>query len=215
MVLVLIVSPVRVFREGLARSLGQEDGVRVLGTAGSSGEALRRVAELGPDVVLVDTSARGGIAAACAVSRAGGDARVVALGFSQDEADVLTCAEAGVSAFVEREATLEDVVAATAAVVRGETACTPQVAAMLLRRVAEAARRSAARSADAGQLTARERQVVALIDEGLSNKEIAARLSIELSTVKNHVHNVLEKLGANGRTEAAARLRSVATPQAS
>ena len=79
---------------------------------------------------------------------------------------------------------------------------------MLLRRVAQGARGRRSGDEAAGHLTAREREIVALIDMGLSNKEIATRLSIELSTVKNHVHNVLEKLGASGRLEAAARLRS-------
>jgi DNA-binding NarL/FixJ family response regulator len=81
------------------------------------------------------------------------------------------------------------------------------VTAALLRRVADDAR--ARRLSAFAPLTTRERQVVALIDEGLSNKEIAARLCIELSTVKNHVHNLIEKLGARGRTEAAARMRTV------
>jgi DNA-binding NarL/FixJ family response regulator len=100
---------------------------------------------------------------------------------------------------------LDDIVAATTAVVRGETACSPRVAATLLRRVADRARERP--YSEFAPLTSRERQVVALIDEGLSNKEIAARLCIELSTVKNHVHNLLEKLGARGRAEAAARVR--------
>jgi DNA-binding NarL/FixJ family response regulator len=211
MVFVLIVSSVRVVREALARSLEEHVTVRVLGTAGSRQDALRRTADLGPDVLLVDTSALGGVALACALSQAAAGVKVVALGCSEQEADVMACAEAGVSAFVEREATFEDVIAATTAVTRGETACTPQVAAMLLRRVADGARTRRRGTAEVGQLTAREREIVALVDEGLSNKEIALRLSIELSTVKNHVHNVLEKLGARGRSEAAARLRTVSS----
>ena len=90
---------------------------------------------------------------------------------------------------------------------RGEAACSPRVAAALLRRVADRGARARRLDGEFAPLTSRERQIVALIDEGLSNKEIAARLCIELSTVKNHVHNLLEKLGARGRGEAAARVR--------
>ena len=208
MVFVLVVSPVRMYREALAGSFERHDTIRVLGTAGTRTEAVRLAADLGPDVLLVDTSAVGGVALACELSREHPEVRVVALGCSEQEADVIACAEAGVSAFVQSDATLDDLVAASAAVVRGETACTPHVAAMLLRRVAQGARGRRSGDEAAGHLTAREREIVALIDMGLSNKEIATRLSIELSTVKNHVHNVLEKLGASGRLEAAARLRS-------
>src|SRR4051794_6885307 len=211
MVFLLIVSSVRVFRDALSRALEGEREMRVLGTIGSSSESLRRAADLGPDVVLVDTAAVGGVAAACELAAATSGVKVVALGCSEDEADVMVCAEAGVSAFVEREATLEDVVAAIGAVTRGETACTPHVAAMLLRRVADGGRARRHGTTDAEQLTVREREIVALIDQGLSNKEIATRLSIEPSTVKNHVHHVLEKLGAHGRLEAAARLRAVSS----
>jgi DNA-binding NarL/FixJ family response regulator len=93
-------------------------------------------------------------------------------------------------------------------VTRGEFLCSPGTAATLLRRVAALA--AERHTADNGaRLTPREQQVVRLIDEGLSNKEIARRLSIEVRTVKNHVHSILEKLQVRRRGEAAARMRAV------
>ncbi|MET9272066.1 LuxR C-terminal-related transcriptional regulator [Kribbella sp. NPDC003557] len=79
--------------------------------------------------------------------------------------------------------------------------------AALLRRIGSAAGQAAEQSGST-QLTTRERQILDLIDDGLSNKEIAGRLCIEISTVKNHVHNILAKLGARRRTEAAAKART-------
>jgi two-component system, NarL family, nitrate/nitrite response regulator NarL len=200
MILVLVVGPVRVYREGLAHAFARHDDVQVIGTAASAAEALRQIAELGPDVVLVDVSPPDGVEAARALSAA--PVKLVALAAPEDDVSVIACVEAGVSGFVAREGSLVDVVSATQAVVRGETACSPEIVAALLRRVA-----TAASPPPSAPLTARERQIVGLIDQGLTNKEIAARLCIELSTVKNHVHNVLEKLGARGRWEAAARMR--------
>jgi two-component system, NarL family, nitrate/nitrite response regulator NarL len=205
MILVYVVGAARVYREGLARALEARTELRVLGSAATAEDALRQVENLGPDVVLVDTSAPDGVAAARTIAGAMSATKLVALAAPEDDRTVIACAEAGVSAFVAREGTFDDVVAATHAVMRGEALCPPRVAATLLRQVAEGARERPL--SEFAPLTSRERQVVALIDEGLSNKEIAARLCIELSTVKNHVHNLLDKLGARGRAEAAARVR--------
>ena len=205
MILVYIVGAVRVHREGLARALDGRAELRVLGCAATAEQARGQIETFGPDVVLVDTSGPDGIAAACSLAAATAATKIVALGAPEDDRTVIACAEAGIRAFVGPDGTFDDIVAATTAVVRGEAACSPRVAAALLRRVADTARERL--YSEFAPLTSRERQVVALIDEGLSNKEIAARLCIELSTVKNHVHNLLEKLGARGRAEAAARVR--------
>jgi two-component system nitrate/nitrite response regulator NarL len=206
MILVYIVGPVRVYREGLARALDGRTELRILGFAATAEDAVRQIENLGPDVVLLDTSAPGGVAAARTLADTTAAPKLVALAAPEDDRTVIACAEAGVSAFVAREGTFDDIVAATEAVVRGETVCSPRVAATLLRRVADQARERPL--SEFAPLTPRERQVVALIDEGLSNKEIAARLCIEPGTVKNHVHNLLDKLGARGRAEAAARVRA-------
>ncbi|MEA2272099.1 MAG: hypothetical protein QOI98_807 [Solirubrobacteraceae bacterium] len=200
-----IVGPVRVHREALAQALEARTELRILGFAATAEDAVRQFENLGADVVLFDASAGDGVAAARRLGDTASAAKLVALAAPEDDATVVACAEAGVSAFVARDGTFDDIVAATEAVMRGETMCSPRVAASLLRRVADRAREQPL--SEFAPLTSRERQVVALIDEGLSNKEIAARLCIEPSTVKNHVHNLLEKLGARGRAEAAARVR--------
>ena len=130
----------------------------------------------------------------------------MALGVSEAEDDILECAEAGIAAYVLREGSIEDLVETLEATVRGELCCTPKVAATLMRRLAALAATQPS-ALDATHLTSRELGILRLIERGLSNKEIAGRLFIEVSTVKNHVHHVLEKLQVRTRGEAAARYR--------
>jgi DNA-binding NarL/FixJ family response regulator len=204
MILALVVVSVRAYRDAIARAFDGHRELQVVGVAGPGAGALRLVDELAPDVALVDVSTAAGIAAARAIAVT--TTRPVALAAPEEDALVVACVQAGVRAFVAREGTLSDVVDAARSALRGDAVGSPQVVAALMRTVAS----TPGTPPSTAPLTARERQIVGLIDEGLSNKEIAARLCIELSTVKNHVHNALEKLGARGRSEAAARLRMVA-----
>jgi two-component system, NarL family, nitrate/nitrite response regulator NarL len=127
---------------------------------------------------------------------------VVALGVSEDPDEVLECAEAGVAGYVSRRATVEDLVKTIEGVERGELCCSPRMAAEMFHRVAALAAGQAA--ARLFPLTVREQAIVQLISRGLSNKEIAHALSIEVATVKTHVHHILEKLGVPRRAAVAA-----------
>ncbi len=206
MTTVFIVSDVRLYRDGLATALAREQQTEVVGTAESAARALEPVAALRPDAVLVDVSAPGGVDGVRALVAAVPDARVVALAISDVEREVVACAEAGVAGYVTREAGVAELVAALEAVGEGDVHCTPKMAGALLRRVTALAAQSGPR-VDEPPLTRREREVVDLIDDGLSNKEIAGRLQIEVATVKNHVHNILEKLQVRRRADAAALVR--------
>ncbi|MBI4277602.1 MAG: response regulator transcription factor [Armatimonadetes bacterium] len=204
---VLIVDDIRLYREGLAQTLGREADITAIGAVADLREALAAVPEFRPDVLLLHMALPESLAALRALIGAAPHVKVVTLGVTESEDEVIACAEAGAAGYVLREATLEDLVAAIRSVTRGETICSPRIAATLLRRVATLAaeRRSWATRAE---LTPREREILELIDQGLSNKEIARRLFIEVRTVKNHVHHILEKLSVHRRGEAAARLRS-------
>lgn len=197
---VLILGPVRMYREGLATALHLHGEVNVMGSVASAEEASTWYGCA--DVVLADASTAAGVHALRALSESKPAPRVVALVSAGDRAAVVECAEAGVSGFIAGDATVDEVVSTTKAVARGEAVCTPKVAATLLHQIKTARQRRVP-----SRLTTRESEILSLIDNGLSNKEIATKLYIEVSTVKNHVHNILEKLGARRRSEAAARVR--------
>jgi two-component system, NarL family, nitrate/nitrite response regulator NarL len=209
MIHVYVVSGVRLYREGLCESLERREGVEVIGAAAdvaAGAVAIRRLASP-PDVVLLDIGEPARVEAARQLLDVLPASRVLAISVPDNELDVIACAETGVSGFLTIESSIDDLVAALESAGRGDLLCSPAMAAALLRRVSALARgRESSDPAEA--LTLRELEIVRLIDEGHSNKQIAQRLCIELSTVKNHVHHILGKLGVQRRSEAAARVRT-------
>jgi DNA-binding NarL/FixJ family response regulator len=157
---------------------------------------------------LVDIAAPGTLESVAGLVAAVPETKVVALGVPEQPPAVLACAEAGVVGYVPREATLDDLVERLEATGRGEVKCPEAIVGSLFSRIAALA--EVQRPATAlDRLTSRERQIVDLIECGLSNKEIALRLGIEVSTVKNHVHRAFEKLDVQRRTEAEALVRRI------
>ena len=205
---VLPVAEVRLYREGLASNLASRKNLDVIGTAANRDEALALVASSRPDVVVLDIATRDSLEIVSAISSSAPNVRILAFAIEELDREILACAEAGVAGYVPCEASTDDLVAAIESVMRGELLCPPRTAALLLRRLASLAKGGQAQTRGLS-LTGRERETVALIEEGLSNKEIAQRLHIEVATVKNHVHNLLEKLHVNTRAQAAAHLRGM------
>ncbi len=205
MITILVATSIRLYREGLSDTLARYDGLSVIGTAASGAEAIERVGAMQPDVLLLDMQLSDGLRTMTAVSELGANTRVLALAIPEREREIVACAEAGAAGFVPREASLADLVQALRSVVRGELRCSPAVAQCLLRRVRALA--STSGQDDHEPLTPRQRQIAELVRRGLSNKEIAVQLHIELSTVKNHVHSILEKMRVQRRGQLAAKLR--------
>jgi len=198
---VFIVATIRLYRDALAQMLGRGSGLVVVGATCNPQDLAPHLATRAPDVVIVDIASSESCPAVRDVRRLAPDLPVVALGVSEIEDDVLACVEAGASGYVTRDNSMDDLVRVVESAARGELQCSPRIAGSLLRRVAAlAARREHGKSSS--HLTSREREIVRLIDQDLSNKEIATRLGIEVATVKNHVHNLLEKLNVHRRTEA-------------
>ncbi|MEP7305176.1 MAG: response regulator transcription factor [Acidobacteriota bacterium] len=197
---VLIVAANRLYRDGLALLLAQRPGFNVVGATADRDQTVQRAAQRDANVVLLDLATPESKRVIYDLKQLISDVPIVALGVPDLEQDVLSWMEAGVAGYVSRDGSLDDLVAAVESAGRGELHCSPKVAGSLVRRVAAlAAARNAA--APAGRLTGRERQIVQFLEQDLSNKEIATHLGIEVATVKNHVHNLLEKLNVHRRCE--------------
>lgn len=201
---VAVAAQVRLFREGLAEVLGRVGPFDVVASAADEPGILATLERHRPEILLVDTALLGDPRRVAALLQTDPRLKIVAVGAFVDEDEVVSYAEAGVAGYVTREQALDELAATLESVARGEMLCAPSIAATLLRRVAGSAARDA--STEAGRharLTDRELEVVDLIAEGLSNKQIAGRLSIEVATVKNHVHSILEKLQVARRGDVA------------
>jgi two-component system, NarL family, nitrate/nitrite response regulator NarL len=188
----------------MALLLAETPLFEVIGVAALA-PALEMLPAQAPDIVLLDASAPHSDRVARAVGAASPTSKIVAFALADSEEGALACAEAGVAAFVGSNASAEELVAALEQVRRGEFSASPRLTSMLMGRLADLARHQA-RPAAKVPLTQREREIVPLIERGLSNKEIARLLSIEASTIKNHVHNILDKLELRRRGEVAARV---------
>ena len=198
---VFIAADVRLYREGLAETLGRKEGLSIVGALHCGPEALSHIADLRPDVVLLDVGMPQSYTFAREIQRNALRTSIVALGVSDSADQMLTYAEAGITGYLTHDTSLEDLIAVVESVARGEAICSPQLAGSLVRRLAALAVDREPDPPDA-RLTSREREVVALLERDLSNKEIANSLGIEVATVKNHVHNLLEKLSVHRRSEA-------------
>lgn len=198
----LVAADLRLVRDWLARELGAAPDVRVAGAAAGATEAVTLARHLAPDLFLFDRGMPDGLLAVREIHAELPRTRILAFGAQETEPEIAVCADAGVHGFIARDASAATLVESVRRAMRGEFVGSASVSGLLL---AYFARRSAPA---AGQgLTAREIEVLRLIELGHSNKEIAAAVGIEVATVKNHVHRLLRKLDVRRRTEAAAKWR--------
>jgi two-component system, NarL family, nitrate/nitrite response regulator NarL len=205
---VFIISDAPLYLRGLVHTLQADGRVAVVGWTGRWDEGLAQMKCLPepPDAVLVDMTPSAGFDCVQTLAAALPRTPALALVGSDDEAAIARWARAGVSGLVSRRATLDEFVRTIEGVADGQASCSSEVTAALLRRVASHGEDPASPAGDPA-LTSREREVVQLLEHGLSNKQIANRLEIELATVKNHVHHILGKLNAHRRGEAVAKVR--------
>lgn len=199
---VLVADDHAIVREGVRMILARENDIEVVGEAGDGQQALEQVGKLRPQVVIMDISmpAMGGIEATQRIRAQYADVQVLALTMHEDETYVFQLLRAGAAGYVLKRAAAQDLVQAVRAAARGEAFLYPSVA----RKVVE----DYLRRVEAGEererydgLTSREKEILTLIAQGLSNQQIAGQLYISIKTVQTHRAHILEKLGLHDRTE--------------
>lgn len=202
---IVVVEDNRLLREGLTAVLNDQDGIAVLAEADSPTAALESIRQHLPDAVLLDADvdANGARSLVEAIRRIAPDTKVIVTDLRPGELDVIDLIKAGASGFIVKDATIEEFVGTIRKVVAGSSIVPTAMSGTLLSHIADQAARNMPNAAEAVRMTPREREVVVLIAEGLSNKEIATRLSIAGDTVKTHVRNILEKLALHSRLQIA------------
>jgi DNA-binding NarL/FixJ family response regulator len=201
---VLIVDDHAIVRDGIRALLALDKEVQVVGEAGGGREAIELSRRLAPDVIVMDIAMPdlGGLEATLEIRKERPDARIVVLSQYGDASYVRRFLKAGVSGYVLKKAAGADLVAAIHSVARGGLVLDPDVARDALNADGSDERSHGAGAADEYErLTDREKQVLKLVAEGRSNKEIAALLGISVKTAMSHREHVMEKLRAHNRTD--------------
>lgn len=207
---VLVVDDHALFREGVVGILSGQRDMLVVGEASDGLEALIMARDLKPDIILMDVTMRGvdGIEATRSIKQELPEVRVIMLTVREESDRLFEAIKAGADGYLLKTIRAQQLVEMLHAAQRGEAAITPQLAARMVeefRRLARSAPAASVAADDEAQsaLTAREREVLALIAEGASDREIAQQLIVSLYTVKSHVRSVLQKLQVASRHEAA------------
>lgn len=208
---VAIIHHHRLFRESLAFTLSQDPAISLCCQIKNLDEIPRNWEGPCPDIVLVEMveASRPALSRVSKLRSECSGCKIIMLDVPESDETVLSCIEvAGAMGYVTFSTSLEDVLQIIRSVMSGEAMCPPRVANLLFSRVSELSRQiDMVQYHPANGLTPREQAIVRAIEQGLSNKEIAVQLGIEVSTVKNHVHNILDKLQLHDRQSAVRYLK--------
>jgi two-component system, NarL family, nitrate/nitrite response regulator NarL len=204
---VLLICRVRLYSDAIIGLLNRHPSIMAVGLAEVGGNVLAELKAAAADVVLLDVGTPGALALADSIVRLRPGTRILALGVDEAPIHIVACAKAGLWGYVPCDASIEDVAQAVQRIASGRMVCSEQMAEKLYSHIRGAARDDLVPATHA-VLTYRQRQILQLIDRGLSNKQIARELSLGTSTVKNHVHSILGRLKVGRRGEAAARFPS-------
>lgn len=201
----LLIEDNRLLREGLAVMLKEQPDLKVVASSGNS-DAVLKAKRLKPTVIILDLGLRSqnSLRLLGLFKKSAPDARVIGMDLVPVQEELVQFVQAGVCGFILKDATFGDFLRTVRTVAKGGKVLPPPLTSSLFSQIAEnAARKGTGNPFSSVRMTRREREVVALISEGLSNKEIAQRLHLATDTVKSHVHNILEKLALHTRLEIA------------
>jgi DNA-binding NarL/FixJ family response regulator len=204
---ILLVEDNRLLRDGIKALIDKQRDLRILETSGGVHDPVLQARELQPQVVLIDLGLRNknGLQIVSTLTRELPQTRVIGMGLMPSQLDIVEFVQAGAAGFILKDATIEDFLGTIRAVARGIRILPPLLTGSLFTHVVEhALREGKGELTITVRMTKREREIIALIADGLSNKDMAHRLNIEIHTVKSHVHNILEKLALHSRLQISA-----------
>jgi DNA-binding NarL/FixJ family response regulator len=203
---ILVIEDNRVLRDGITTMLNDQADMYVAATIGSGNDILLKASQTNPHVILMDVGLKN-LKESSVVESVRNKipvAKVIGMGLIPSQADIIEFVEAGASGFILKDATVKEFLGTIRSVAQGEKILPPSLTGSLFSHVAELAlKKSKGKIANAVRMTKREREIIVLIADGMSNKEIAQRLSIATHTVKSHVHNIMEKLALHSRLQIA------------
>jgi len=201
---VLLVDDHALFRTGL-RNLLEEQGMHIVGEADTGTEALRKMREVAPEVVVMDLNMPGisGVEATRQIAMIAPLTRVLVLTISDEDADVMDAILAGACGYLLKDASIEELITGIRAAAAGESLVSPAIATKMLQRLRATGSSQHEAELIRSELSEREVQVLRLIANGKDNAQIAADLHISPKTVKNHISNILMKLQIENRIQAA------------
>jgi len=202
----LLIEDNRLLRDGIASMLKKQTDIKVVAASGNGENTILRIHELKPNVILLDLGLRSqnSLHIVEIVKKEFPQAKVIVMDLAPAQGDVLQFVKAGASGFVMKDATPDDFLATIRSVADGEKVLPPTLNGSLFSQIIEhAVDGGRANLNKAIRMTKREQEVIRLISDGLSNKEIAKDLHIATYTIKSHVHNIMEKLALHTRLEVA------------
>jgi DNA-binding NarL/FixJ family response regulator len=203
---ILLIEDNRILRDGIKALINAQPDLNVVGDSGGGHDTLLLVRTTKPQVVLMDLGLRNenGLRIVATLTKESPQTRVIGMGLIPSQLDIVEFVQAGAAGFILKDATIKEVLGTIRAVARGMKILPPLLTGSLFTHVVDRAiREGKAKLPDSVRMTKREREIIVLIAEGMSNKEIAQRLTLSSYTVKSHIHNILEKMALHSRLQIA------------
>ena len=207
---ILLIEDNRILRDGITAMIKEEEDVTVVAVSDGREDTLSKAQAAKPHVMLINLGldSQNSLDIVESVKKDFSSIKIIGMGLNPAQSDILEFVQAGADGFILKNATVEDVIKTIRAVAGGETVLPPLLTGSLFFQVAEHALLKGKRNLKSTvRMTQREKEVIALIVEGMSNKQIADNLNIATFTVKSHVHNILEKLALQSRLQIAMHAR--------
>lgn len=203
---ILLIEDNRILRDGIKSLINKQADLKIVGAFEGNHDTLIQARRLKPHVILIDLGLRNvnGLNVVATLTKELPQIRIIGMDLIPSQRDIVEFVEAGAAGFVLKDATVKDVLSTIRAVARGVKVLPPLLTESLFTHVVEIAlRKGRGKLPNAVRMTAREREIIVLIAEGMSNKKIAQHLNLSPYTVKSHVHNILEKMALHSRLEIA------------